>query len=75
MMKHGATVDMKPRNLGGDGGFNVDEEYLPFLWNEKLYQNIDKHTEEDIEELESFYLNSPTQNDIWETSFPPHTEN
>ena len=24
-MKHGATVDMKPRNIGGDGGSNVDE--------------------------------------------------
>ena len=30
MMKHGATVDMIPKNLGGDGGLYVDEEYLPF---------------------------------------------
>ena len=30
MMKHGATVDMTHRNLGGDGGLYVDEEYLPF---------------------------------------------
>ena len=24
-MKHGETVDMTPRNLGGDGGLYVDE--------------------------------------------------
>ena len=32
MMKHGATVGMKPRNLGGDGGLYVDKEYLLFWW-------------------------------------------
>ena len=46
MMEHGATVDMKPRNLDGDGGLYVDEEYLPFWWdNEKLYYSIEKHAE------------------------------
>ena len=41
MIKHGVTVAMAPRNLGGDGGLYVDEEYLPFWWdNEKLYYNI-----------------------------------
>ena len=64
--KHGATVDMTTRNLGGDRGLQVDEEYLPFWWdNEKLYYIIEKPTEEDIEELESFELNLPTPNDIW----------
>ena len=53
MMKHGAIVDMTHRNLGGDGGLYVDEEYLPFWWeNEKLYYNIEKPTEEDLEELD-----------------------
>ena len=28
MMKYGKTVDMTPRNLGGNGGLYVDEEYL-----------------------------------------------
>ena len=57
MMKHGATVDMKHRNMVGDGSLYVDEEYPPF-WqdNEKLYYNIQKPTEEDIEKLESFEL-------------------
>ena len=57
MTKHGARVDMTHRNLVGDGGVYVDEEYLPFWWNnEKLYFNIHKPIEEDIEELEIFEL-------------------
>ena len=47
MIKHGEKVDMTPRNLVGDGGLYVDEEYIPFWWdNKKLYYNIDKNTEE-----------------------------
>ena len=70
MMKYGETVDMTPRNLGGDRGLYVDEEYLPFWWdNGKLYYNIEKYNEEDIEELGRFELKSPTPNDIWETSY------
>ena len=46
MIIHGATVDMTPRNLSGDGGLYVDEEYLPFfLDNEKAYYNSDKLNE------------------------------
>ena len=57
MMKWGKTVDITHRNLVGDGGLYVDEEYLPIWWdNEKLYYIIHKPTEEDIEELESFEL-------------------
>ena len=49
MIKHGTTVDMTPRNLGGDGGLYFDEEYLQIGWdNENLYYNIEKHTEEDL---------------------------
>ena len=66
MMKYGATVDMTPRNLGDDGGLYVYEEYLPFSQdNVNIYYNIQAHTEEDIEELESFEIHSPTPNDIW----------
>ena len=47
MIKHGVTVAMAPRNLGGDGGLYVDEEYLPLWWyNENIYYNIRKTTEE-----------------------------
>ena len=70
-MKHGGTVDIKPRNLSHDGSLYVDEEYFLFWWdNENIYYNIDKPTEEDLKELESFEINSPKPNDIWETSFP-----
>ena len=66
MMKHGETVDMTPRNLGGDAGLYIEEEYLLFWWdNEKLYYNIKKNNEDDIEELERFEINSTTPNDIW----------
>ena len=66
MMKHGTIVYTTPRNLGGDGGLYVDEEYLPFCWdNKNLYFSIDKPTEEDLEELDVFELNSPTPNGIW----------
>ena len=38
------------------------------MWdNKNLYYDIDKPTEEYLEELERFYLSSPTPNDIWET--------
>ena len=60
---------MKSRNLGSDGGLHVDEEYLLFWWdNEQTYYNIEKPTEEDLEELEICEINSLTSNDIWETS-------
>ena len=74
MIKHWATVAMAPRNLGGDEGLYVDEEYLPFRWdNEKLYYNKEKLSEEELEELDMFELNSPTPNAIWETSYPHQT--
>ena len=50
MIKRGSTVYMTPRNLGGGGGLYVDEEFTPFWWdNKKLYYNIEKPTEEDLE--------------------------
>ena len=68
-MKYGETVDMTPRNLGGDGGLYSDEEYLQLWWdNENIYHNIEKPTEENLKDLERFGINIPTPNDIWETS-------
>ena len=50
MIKHGWKVDMTPRNLGDDGGLYFDEEYIMFWWyNEKLYYNIEKHNEDNLE--------------------------
>ena len=41
IVKHGETVDMTPRNLCGDGGLYVDEEYLLFWWyNERICYDI-----------------------------------
>ena len=55
MTKKGETVDITPRNLGGDGGLYVNEEYLLFWWdNENLFYNTEKSTEEYLEELERF---------------------
>ena len=65
MMKHGVKVDMKPSNLGGDGSLYVDEEYLPFWWNnEKMHYSVEKPTEEKLEQFEIFELNSQKPNDI-----------
>ena len=52
------------------GFYMLMENILHFWWdNENIYYNIEKPTEEDIEELEIFDLNSPTPNDYWETSY------
>ena len=76
MMKHGEKVDMAPMNLGGDKRLYVYEEYLPFYWyNEKLYYNIQKTTEEYLEQLESSEINSSTLNYIKETTYPHQTVN
>eukprot|EP00957_Ditylum_brightwellii_P171080 13023955-Ditylum_brightwellii.AAC.1 len=43
LMRHGVKMDLTPRNLGGEGAMFVDEEYMPFNWDEeKLYLKICK---------------------------------
>ena len=76
MMKRVSAVDMKPSNLGSYGGLYVDEEYLPFLWeNKNIYNNTEKPTGEDLEELYIFDINSLTPNDIRETLSTHQTGN
>eukprot|EP00957_Ditylum_brightwellii_P001825 140938-Ditylum_brightwellii.AAC.1 len=59
MMWHGISVDLTPTPLGGSGEMYVDEEHIPFEWdNEKLFLKIQKPNEEDMEKLEIFELNS-----------------
>ena len=75
MIKHEKNIDMTPRNMSVDGGLYVDGGYLPFCWdNENLYYNTEKPTEEDLEELKIFELNSPTPNNIWGKSYQHGTE-
>eukprot|EP00957_Ditylum_brightwellii_P202325 15329661-Ditylum_brightwellii.AAC.1 len=60
MMKHGIHVDLVPKKLGGEGKICVDEECIPFEWDDKkLFWKISKPNEEDLESLEKFELNSP----------------
>eukprot|EP00957_Ditylum_brightwellii_P158140 12037107-Ditylum_brightwellii.AAC.1 len=52
-MRHGVKMDLIPRNLGGEGAMYVDEEYMPFGWDEeKLYLKICKPTTGELRELE-----------------------
>eukprot|EP00957_Ditylum_brightwellii_P134758 10273766-Ditylum_brightwellii.AAC.1 len=59
MMKHGIHVDMVPKTLERNGAIYVDEEHIPFEWDEKkLFWTITKPNKEDLEGLEMFELNS-----------------
>jgi hypothetical protein len=59
-MKHGISFDLTPTSFGGKGGMKVDNEFIPFKYdNEKLYLNISKPTSEDLDMLEWFELSSP----------------
>eukprot|EP00957_Ditylum_brightwellii_P168546 12829174-Ditylum_brightwellii.AAC.1 len=52
-------MDMTPTALGGSGEIYVDEEHIPFEWDEeKLYLRIEKPNDEDMEKLEILKLNS-----------------
>eukprot|EP00957_Ditylum_brightwellii_P028330 2139672-Ditylum_brightwellii.AAC.1 len=60
MMKHGIHVDLMPQCFRGKDAIEVDEEHLPFEWdNEKLFWKISKQTKEELKSLETFELNSP----------------
>eukprot|EP00957_Ditylum_brightwellii_P012899 974709-Ditylum_brightwellii.AAC.1 len=59
MMKHNIHVDLMPQCFRGKGAINVDEEHLPFEWDdEKLFCKISKPTKEELESLEILKLNS-----------------
>jgi len=60
MMWHGIKTDLTPTTLGGMGRMLIDGESLKFEFDgEKLYWEISKLSEEDMESLEFFELNSP----------------
>jgi hypothetical protein len=60
MMKHGVTVDMVPPKYGGTGGIRIDDEHLPFQFdNEKLFWEISKPTQDDLDTLRWFEINPP----------------
>eukprot|EP00957_Ditylum_brightwellii_P175982 13400380-Ditylum_brightwellii.AAC.1 len=68
MMKHKIHVDLVPKKLGGEGKIYVDEECIPFEWdNEKLFWKISKPNEEDLESLETFELNLLIHDMVLET--------
>ena len=59
LMRHGIAMDLTPATLGGSGEMYVEEEHIPFEWDEeKLYLRIEMPNEEDMEKLEIFELNS-----------------
>ena len=60
MMRHGIKVDLTPPQHGGKCGMLYDEDFLPFQYDEeKLYVNITKPTDDDLDQLEWFELNNP----------------
>ena len=67
MIRHGVKCDLTPQKLGGEGGIIVEDEFIPMVFDdEKLFINIAKPDEIDLEELEFFELNSPAPPNIWE---------
>ena len=67
MMRHGVKCDLTPQKLGGEGGMIVEDEYIPMVFDdEKLFIQITKPDDIDLEELEYFELNSPAPPNIWE---------
>ena len=60
LMRHGIHVDLTPATLGGTGGIKIEDQFLPFEFdNEKLFYNISKPTQDDLDTLEWFELTSP----------------
>eukprot|EP00957_Ditylum_brightwellii_P124221 9468730-Ditylum_brightwellii.AAC.1 len=52
-------MDLTPTMLGGSGELYVDEEHIPFEWDEeKLYLRIEKPNDKGMEKLAIFELNS-----------------
>eukprot|EP00957_Ditylum_brightwellii_P159630 12151368-Ditylum_brightwellii.AAC.1 len=59
MMRHGISIDLIPKQFGGEGGMMVEDEEIPFKWNgEQLFLKLAKPNEGELEELEIFELNT-----------------
>ena len=62
-------MDLVPKKLGGEGKICVDEEDMPFEWDDKkLFWKISRVNEEDLESSEAFELNSPIHDMAMKTS-------
>ena len=60
MMGHGIDVDMRPTKFNGRQGIKVDEEFMPFDFdNEKLYWKNSKPTQDNLKNLQLFELTPP----------------
>ena len=58
MMRGGIKLDMTPVQHGGKCGFTVDTKFFPFQYDgEKIYVNISKPSEHNLDTLEWFELN------------------
>ena len=70
VMRHGHVVDLTPKDLDGEGAMWVDEEYMPFVWDqEKLFFRIEKPNEGELGELEIFELNTPTPDEAFRSHY------
>jgi transposase InsO family protein len=59
MYHHGIEADPKPTQYGGNCRLTVDGEHLPFEFDgEKIFFSISKPSDEDLELLDEFELNS-----------------
>lgn len=59
-MQHGVEFDLTPTSLGGKGGMRIEDKFFLFNFNEeKLYLNIERPTNQDLETLEWFKLSLP----------------
>ena len=60
LMRHGIKVDLTPTSFGGEGGLQIEDQFLPFEFDqEKLFFKISKPTQDDLDSLEWFELTSP----------------
>jgi hypothetical protein len=60
MMRHGVKVDMVLPKYGGTGSISINDESLTFLFDdEKLYWEISKPSQDDLDTLKWFELNPP----------------
>jgi hypothetical protein len=60
MMRHGIEMDLTPEKYRGEGGIRVEEESLPFKFDdEKLCFEIEHPTPDDIEIYDWYKLTSP----------------
>ena len=63
MMRHGIKIDLTPTTLGGTGKMQIDGNELKLDFDEeKLFWDISMPSDEDMETLEFFELNSPYPN-------------